>query len=64
MKNEIELKRCPICGRLCRGASALSRKDNQTYICSDCGTRESLEDLGVSTDEQEKILECIHRNQN
>ena len=24
---------------------ALSRRDNRTYICSDCGTREAVEDF-------------------
>lgn len=24
---------------------ALSRKDNKTYICNDCGTREAFEDF-------------------
>ena len=26
--------------------NAISRRDNQTYICSDCGILESLEDNG------------------
>jgi len=25
--------------------NALSRRDNETYICSDCGTAEALEDM-------------------
>lgn len=25
--------------------NALSRKDNKTYVCSDCGTEEALEDF-------------------
>lgn len=25
--------------------NALSRRDNKTYICSDCGTMEALEDM-------------------
>ena len=25
---------------------ALSRRDNETHICSDCGTREAMEDAG------------------
>lgn len=27
---------------------ALSREDNQTLICPDCGTREALASMGVS----------------
>jgi hypothetical protein len=30
---------------------ALSRRDNKTYICSECGTKEALEDMtGVTYD--------------
>jgi len=59
--NTIEMKRCPVCGRLYGGAPALSRKDNKTHICPDCGTREALASIGVGTAEQEEILETIHR---
>lgn len=55
---------CPRCGRSYYGAPALSRKDNQTLICPDCGTREALESIGVEEKEQEQILETIHRCQN
>lgn len=54
---------CPRCGRTYYERPALSRADNETLICPDCGTREALESLGVSADEQEKILETIHRSQ-
>ena len=54
---------CPRCGRTYYEHPALSRADNKTFICPDCGTREALESLGVSADEQEKILETIHRSQ-
>ena len=47
---------------LYQGASALSRVDNQTFVCPDCGTREALESIGVEKDEQEKILDTIHRS--
>ena len=52
---------CPRCGRGYYGAPALSRKDNETLICPDCGTREALESIGVDLQEQEQILETIHR---
>lgn len=35
-------QRCPICGQEYTGAPALSRTDNQTLICPDCGTRQAL----------------------
>lgn len=31
---------CPKCGKPVNGYPALSRVDNHTYICSDCGLRE------------------------
>ena len=39
---------------------AVSRVDNVTIVCSDCGTRETLESIGVDETEQEKILDTIH----
>lgn len=41
MSNEI--RTCPICGQQYSGYPALSRKDNKTEICSNCGTKEALE---------------------
>ena len=55
-----ETKVCPICGKAYTGHPALSRKDDNTPICPDCGTRESLEAIGISPEEQEKVLEIIH----
>lgn len=59
--NEIRIKTCPRCGGIYCGAPALSRQDNETPICPDCGTREALESLGVGEEEQESILKIIHR---
>ena len=53
---------CPHCGIEYHGVPALSRIDNQTLICPDCGTREALESMGVSQEEQEKIVSIIHRS--
>ena len=53
---------CPRCGKAYYGRPALSRTDNKTLICPDCGTREALESIGVDTAEQDKILETIHRS--
>ena len=36
-------KICPICKNKIIGVPALSRKDNKTKICSQCGTNEALE---------------------
>lgn len=63
MKNEeYKEKICPDCGQAYTARPALSRKDNKTLICPDCGIREALTGLGIDWEEQEKILEAIHRN--
>ena len=36
--NVIRMAVCPLCGRTYHGAPALSREDNETLICPDCGT--------------------------
>ena len=38
-------KVCARCGNAIIGYPAISRKDNKTEICSNCGTLEALEDL-------------------
>ena len=53
---------CPLCGRIYHEHPALSRTDNKTLICPDCGTRQALESIGVAADEQEHIIETIHRH--
>lgn len=35
--------KCPKCKKEIKGYPALSRKDNKTEICSECGTKEALE---------------------
>ena len=52
---------CPRCGCVYRGCPAISRADN-TPICSDCGTREALITIGVSKEEQDKIISVIHQH--
>lgn len=56
----IRMTICPRCGRPYSEPPALSRKDNMTLICPDCGTREALTEIGVAADEQEQIIEIIH----
>lgn len=60
--NATGLRTCPLCGAQYGGVPALSRKYPKTQICPDCGTREALESICVSADEQEKILGIIHQN--
>ena len=52
---------CPQCGATYYGHPALSRQDNTTLICPDCGTREALMTLGIDAEEQEQIIQAIHR---
>lgn len=62
MKDNIrEIRTCPLCGNSYAEPPALSRTDNETLICPDCGTRQALESIGISTEEQDKILSIIHR---
>ena len=56
-----ETRTCPICGRTYLEYPSLSRKDNTTPICPDCGTRQALEAVGIPVEKQEKILEIIHQ---
>ncbi len=60
--NVIRTETCPLCGRIYHEHPALSRTDNRTLICSDCGIRQALQSLNVSREEQEQILETIHRH--
>ena len=62
MKIEIEERICPKCGRTYTEHPALSRTDNKTLIRPDCGIREALESMGISKEEQEKIISIIHRS--
>ncbi|MCM1506965.1 MAG: hypothetical protein NC177_07505 [Ruminococcus flavefaciens] len=51
---------CPLCHAEYHGVPAISRTDNRTPICPDCGIRQSLAVLNVPTDEQKKIIDIIH----
>lgn len=42
MKNK---KVCPKCGEEIVGYPAVSRRDNRTEICSECGQIEAMEDF-------------------
>ena len=55
-----ELPVCPKCGKPYKERPALSRKDNGTYICPDCGTLEALEAVGASEEEKKAVMDAIH----
>ena len=42
-KEEYKNKICPKCNKKIIGYPALSRADNKTWICSNCGTKEAIE---------------------
>lgn len=57
---EREPRTCPLCRKTYTDHPALSRTDNETLICPDCGIRQALASIGIDADEQDKILEAIH----
>ena len=57
-------KKCPSCGNWFLSYPALSRRDNETYICPDCGVKEAMEDYmnsvkkeGLEEATQKSLLE-------
>ena len=53
---------CPKFGKEYTGAPALSRLDNTTLVCPECGTREALESIGMPSDEIESIVAVLHHH--
>ena len=63
MKDNVrQIKVCTLCGKTYGEAPALSRTDNETLICPDCGTRQALESIGIDAEERERILSIIHQS--
>ena len=63
MKDNVrQIRVCPLCGKTYGEAPALSRTDNETLICPDCGTRRALESIGIDAEERERILSIIHQS--
>lgn len=60
MKGSATTRTCPLCGLGYSQPPAISREDNSTPICPDCGTREALSAIGVGASEQEEIIDIIH----
>lgn len=42
---EDEFRICPVCGKEYSSPPALSRKDNTTEICTDCGLKEAFDEF-------------------
>jgi hypothetical protein len=55
--------KCPKCGRETEWLRALSRVDNKTMICDECGTKEALDNAGLREGSSIRgaILGCIGR---
>ena len=48
------MKVCPVCGKEYDSYPAISRRDNVTEICPDCGLMEAIEDWVAQVKEEEK----------
>ena len=58
---DVVRKICPVCGGPLTAHPALSRKDNKTEVCPDCGIRQALSDFGMEEAKQEEILALVHK---
>lgn len=50
------MRKCPVCGSAYQDYPALSRRDNHTEICPQCGMREALEDFGMPAEKVKALL--------
>jgi hypothetical protein len=48
MKERTLVRICPRCGKRYTEYPALSRRDNETDICPECGIAEAFEDAGYA----------------
>ena len=53
----IKNMKCPKCGKETEWLRALSRVDNKTMICDECGTKEALDAAGLT--EGSSVREAI-----
>ena len=59
----IENMKCPRCGKEVNRLLAMSRADNKTMICDECGTKEALDAAGLTegSSVRKSILACAGR---
>lgn len=57
------MRKCPVCGREYSEPSALSRVDNETEICPECGIREALQAAGIDQEKQNEIIQMIREKE-
>ena len=60
--NKERKKKCPRCGAVITFYPAISRKDNKTEICSDCGVIEAIEEYINHKNKLEKIQTSVNEN--
>ena len=60
-EDKIEKVKCKKCGKDIIGYPTLSRVNNEDEICSECGTRESLEIIGVEESEINNVIDLIRK---
>ena len=53
--------KCPLCGQEYDRLLALSRRDNKTMICDDCGIIEALDDAGFADNIVKETVDQIRR---
>ena len=56
------MRKCPACGSVYQDHPAISRRDNHTEICPQCGLREALEDFGMPDEKANEILQKIMKS--
>lgn len=54
------IKICPTCGKTYNAVPAISRKDNTTEICPECGIKEALQRFDFTADEIKQIISITH----
>lgn len=63
LERMIDIMKCPECGKETEWLRTLSRTDNKTMICDECGTKEALDAAGLTegSSVRESILKCVSR---
>ena len=51
---------CPICGQRYTAPPALSRRDNKTYICPDCGMMDALAAMPRGESPAERTRKAVY----
>lgn len=58
-EKQTEYWECPVCRKITDERPALSRADNKTSICPECGVLEALKDANVNQENTDKIISII-----